>query len=108
LKRIHLGSRLRCNRTDSAHLAADSLKEVEEAGLTSPDSILNYVAKHTPPGMPPHSLTIKTNSIFRLLRNFSLHLGLVKNVRVVVIDVGVRIVTSSFAAWDVWRLWNIC
>jgi hypothetical protein len=75
------------------YLPADSLKEVEEAGLTSPDSVLDYIAKHTPPGMPPHSLTIKTNSVFRLLRNFSLDLGLVKNVRVVVIDVGVRIVT---------------
>jgi hypothetical protein len=39
------------------------LKKVEEAGLASPDSILNYVAKHTPPGMPPHSLTIKTNAL---------------------------------------------
>jgi hypothetical protein len=79
--------------TARTYLGADSLKEVEEAGMTPPDSVLDYVAKHTPPGMPPHSLTIKTNSVFRLLRNFSLDLGLVKNVRVVVIDVGVRIVT---------------
>jgi hypothetical protein len=33
----------------------------------------------------PKGSAIKTNSIFRLLRNFSLDLGLVKNVRVVVI-----------------------
>jgi hypothetical protein len=79
--------------TSKTYLAADSLKEVEESGLTPPDSVLDYVAKHTPPGMPPHSLTIKTNSVFRLLRNFSLDLGLVKNVRVVIIDVGTRIVT---------------
>jgi hypothetical protein len=79
--------------TAKTYLAADSLKEVDEAGLTPPDSVLDYVAKHTPPGMPPHSLTIKTNAVFRLLRNFSLDLGLVKNVRVVVIDVGTRIVT---------------
>ena len=79
--------------TARTYLAADSLKEVEEAGLTPPDSVLDYVARHTPPGMPPHSSTIKTNAIFRLLRNFSLDLGLVKNVRVVIIDVGIRIVT---------------
>jgi hypothetical protein len=79
--------------TAKTYLAADSLKEVEEAGLTPPDSVLDYVAKHTPPGMPPHSLTIKTNAVFRLLRNFSLDLGLVKNVRVVVVDVGTRIIT---------------
>jgi hypothetical protein len=75
------------------YLAADSLKEVEEAGLTSPDSVLDYVARHTPPGMPPHSLTIKTHTVFRLLRNFSVDLGLVKNVRIVVMDVGTRIIT---------------
>jgi hypothetical protein len=79
--------------TSRTYLAADSLKEVEDVGLTPPDSVLDYVAKHTPPGMPPHSLTVKTNSVFRLLRNFSLDLGLVKNVRVVIIDVGVRIIT---------------
>ena len=79
--------------TAKTYLAADSLKEVDEAGLTPPDSALDYVAKHTPPGMPPHSLAIKCNAVFRLLRNFSLDLGLVKNVRVVMIDVGIRIVT---------------
>ncbi|KAJ7348106.1 hypothetical protein DFH08DRAFT_699237 [Mycena albidolilacea] len=46
--------------------------------------------------MPPHLLTIKTNSVFRLLRNFSLDLGLVKNVHVVIINVGTRIVTVRF------------
>jgi hypothetical protein len=75
------------------YLAADSLKEVDEQGLTAPDSILDYVSQHTPPGLPPHSLTIKTNAIFRLLRNFSVDRGLVKNVRVVVIHVGVRLIT---------------
>jgi hypothetical protein len=83
----------RLQGTSRTYLAADSLKEVDEAGLTPPDSVLDYVAKHTPPGMPPHSLTIKTNAVFRLLRNFSIDLGLVKNVRVVIIQVGIRIIT---------------
>jgi hypothetical protein len=71
------------------YLAADSLEEVEDLGLDAPDSILDYVAKHTPPGLPPHSLTIKANAVFRLLRNFSIDRGLVKNVRVVVMHVGI-------------------
>jgi hypothetical protein len=74
------------------YLAADTLKEVEDSSLTAPDSILDDVGKHTPPGLPPHSLTIKPNAVFRLLRNFSVDWGLVKNVRVVIMDVGTRLV----------------
>ena len=62
-------------------------------GLDAPDGILDYVAKSTPSGLPPHSLTIKTNAVFRLLRNFSIDRWLVKNVRVVVIDVGKHLIT---------------
>ena len=79
--------------TSRTYLAADSLKEVDEQGLTAPDSILDYVAQHTPPGLPPQSLTIKTNAVFRLLRNLSVDRGLVKNVRVVVAQVGTRLIT---------------
>ncbi|OBZ77961.1 ATP-dependent DNA helicase pif1 [Grifola frondosa] len=75
------------------YLAADSLKEVEEAGIESPDSMLDYVARQTPPGLPPHSLTIKVNAVYRLLRNLSLDRGLVKNVRVVIVAIGSRLVT---------------
>jgi hypothetical protein len=75
------------------YLAADSLKEVDDMGLTAPDSILDYVAKHTPAGLPPHSLTVKVNGVFRLLRNFSVDRGLVKNVRVVVTHTGTRLIT---------------
>ncbi|KAF7344341.1 ATP-dependent DNA helicase [Mycena sanguinolenta] len=79
--------------TSRTYLAADSLKEVDEQGLTAPDSILDYVAQHAPPGLPPHSLTIKTNTVFRLLRNFSVDRGLVKNVRVVIVQTGIRLIT---------------
>jgi ATP-dependent DNA helicase PIF1 len=74
-------------------LAADSLKEAVESGLISDSAALDYVARRTPPGMPAHSLTIKTNAVFRLLRNFSVDQQLVKNVRVLVTDIGHRIVT---------------
>ena len=71
----------------------DSLKEVDNAGLVSPDSALDYVVRQTPPSLPSHTLTVKTGGVYRLLRNFLLDRGLVKNVRIVVIDVGTQIVT---------------
>ena len=73
--------------------AADTLKEADECGLISPDSTLDYVARQTPPGLPDHELKIKTNAVYRLLRNFSVDQQLVKNVRVVVTDVGTRLIT---------------
>ena len=83
----------RVHGTQRVYLAADSLKEVDNAGLVSPDSALDYVAWQTPPGLPSHTLTVKTGGVYQLLRNFSLDKGLVKNVRVVVIDIGTQIVT---------------
>ena len=75
------------------YLAADMIKEAEDVGLVHPESVLDYVARRTPSGFPHHTLEIKTNAIFRLLRNFSVDLGLVKNVRVVVIHAGTRLIT---------------
>jgi hypothetical protein len=53
--------------TQRVYLAADSLKEVDNAGLISPDSALDYVARQTPPGLPSHTLTVKTGGVYRLL-----------------------------------------
>lgn len=72
---------------------ADTLKEVDDVGLVPPDSVLDYVSRHPPPGFPHHKLTIKTGAVFRLMRNMSLDRGLVKNVRVVVIGLGNRLIT---------------
>lgn len=76
-----------------SYFAADSLKEVEEAGLDTPDSILDFCARHVLPGLPSHAITIKKGAVYRMLRNFSLDRGLVKNVRAVVTDIGTRLVT---------------
>ena len=46
------------------YLAADRLKEADDVGMIQPDSVLNYVAQHTPPGFAHHMLEIKTNAIF--------------------------------------------
>lgn len=76
-----------------SYLAADSLQEAEEVGLLPPQSVLNYVAAHTPPGLPQHMLNIKVNAIYRLMRNFSVDTGLVKNTRVIATNIGTRLVT---------------
>lgn len=75
------------------YIAADTLQEVANAGIVQPDGVLDYVARHSPPGMPPHTLKIKLHAVFRLLRNFSIDLGLVKNTRVVVVGMGNRLIT---------------
>jgi hypothetical protein len=58
-----------------------------------PNSVLDYVARHSPQGMPPHSLKIKLHAVFRLLRNFSIDLGSVKNTRVVIVGMGDHLIT---------------
>jgi ATP-dependent DNA helicase PIF1 len=73
---------------ERTYMAVDSLKEVNAAGLVSPDSALDYIAKQNPPGLPPHTLTIKINGIYRLIHNLSIDRGLVKNVRVIIMDIG--------------------
>jgi hypothetical protein len=73
--------------------AADTLKEADESGLISPDSALDYVAHQTPPGLPDHELKIKTNAVYCLLCNFSVDQQLVKNVCVIVTEVGTRLIT---------------
>ena len=74
-------------------IAADHIKEADDSGIISPESVLDYVARHTPPGLPDHRLKIKTNAVFRLLRNFSVDQQLVKNVRIVVTHIGMRLIT---------------
>ena len=83
----------RIHGTQWVYLAVDTLKEANNAGLISPDSALDYTAYQTPPGLPSHTLTVKVNGVFYLLQNFSLDRGLVKNVHVVVVEVGTWIVT---------------
>ena len=78
---------------EKTFIAADHIKEADDSGIISPESVLDYVAHHTPPGLPDHRLKIKTNAVFRLLCNFSVDQQLVKNVRVVVTHVGMRLIT---------------
>jgi len=61
--------------------------------MIQPDDVLNYIAQHTPPGFTHHTLEIKTNAIFQLLWNFSVDLGLIKNVRVVIVHTGTHLIT---------------
>jgi len=70
--------------------AADLLEEHAEAmevansnpdpPLPNPDTILDYVRHQCPNGMPDYNLMVKVGGVYRLLQNFSIDLGLVKNV----------------------------
>ena len=80
--------------------AADSLEEhtsiSDDSGsdiLPTPDAILDYVSKVRPHGMPDYTLLIKLGGVYRLLRNFSIDRGLVKNTRVVVTGIGQKLIT---------------
>jgi ATP-dependent DNA helicase PIF1 len=58
-----------------------------------PTALLDYIAKQTPSGCPSWALTIVQEAVYRLLRNFSVARRLVKNARVLITQVGHRIVT---------------
>lgn len=80
------------------YIAADSLQESgvdDDVDATAiPDSsVLHYVARHPPIAIPPAKLHVKVGGLYRLMRNFSIDRGLVKNTRVLVTDVGVRLIS---------------
>lgn len=83
----------RIDGISATYFAADSFREGEDVGIVPPASVLDYAARTPLPGLPPHMLTIKSNCVFRLMRNFSIDRGLVKNTRVVVTNVGCRLIT---------------
>jgi hypothetical protein len=55
--------------------------------------VLDYVGRRPPTGIPPAILQLKVGRLYRLMRNFSIDRGLVKNVRLLVTDVGMRLIT---------------
>jgi hypothetical protein len=84
--------------------AADSLEErdevvettnfdLNESPLPNPDSVLDYVRYRRPNGMPDYNLTVKVGGVYRLLRNLSIDLGLVKNARVEVVGTGSKLIS---------------
>jgi hypothetical protein len=91
--------------TSRQYHAADSLEEHTEVAettnfgldsnspLPNPDAVLDYVRYRRPNGMPDYSITAKVGGVYRLLRNFSVDMGLVKNVRVVMTGMGSKLIT---------------
>jgi len=79
------------------YLAADSIKECpegdENSNIIAPASLLDYVTRHRPIGIPPGNLLVKVGGVYRIMRNFSVDRGLVKNARVVITDVGQRLIS---------------
>ena len=62
----------RVDGVERTYHAADSLKEVDNASLVTPDSALDYVTKHPPPGFPHSKLIVKTGGVYHLMRNMSI------------------------------------
>ena len=75
------------------YFAADTIRESDESNIIPPASILDYNRKRPPRGIPPATLTIKVGMMCRIMRNFSIDRGLVKNARVIVTDIGTRLIT---------------
>ena len=79
--------------TDTIKEARDLTEHGQEPlDMQTETDFLN--AQH-PSGIPPHVLHIKTNTIVRLLRNFSQDRGLVKNVRMRVSAIGRQTITCN-------------
>jgi ATP-dependent DNA helicase PIF1 len=72
----------------------------ENSDTLDPHDMLSIFTKYTPPGCPPWALTVKEGAVYRLLRNFSISKGLVKNARVLVRKVGRHIVTVALIVQD--------
>jgi len=78
---------------DSLQERDDVLQNTNNGYLPFPDAILDYVAQRRPNGMPHKGLSIKIGGVYRLLRNFSIDRGLVKNIRVVITGIGQRLIS---------------
>ena len=61
--------------------------------LPAPDAILDYVARQQLKGMPHHRLKIKIGGVYRLLQNFSIDQGLVKNICVIITGIGQHLIS---------------
>jgi len=78
------------------YLAAVSLQETENEDNNNANHIpyaaeLDYVGRRALPGIPPAILQVKVGGLYRILHNFSLDRGLVKNARVSVTDIGINV-----------------
>jgi hypothetical protein len=67
--------------------SSDSLKEADHVAFDSPEQTPEYLAMLRHPGVPPHQLDLKINSICALQRNLSVEKGLVHNARVRVVNI---------------------
>ena len=77
---------------EKTYLAADFIKESDDQSTVPPTALLDYLSLHPPPSLPPPTLSLKTGAVCRMLRNFSVDRGLVKNARVVVSHLGAHVI----------------
>jgi ATP-dependent DNA helicase PIF1 len=82
-----------CDGEQHMYYATDTLKEAEECGFNPHD--VDYIARHTPPGLPCHNLLIKEGCIYRLMHNFSIDCGLIKNAHILITHIGQCLITGQ-------------
>jgi hypothetical protein len=75
------------------YLSCDLVKEIDSSTQQLPSSIhADYLAILTEPGVPQHKLHLKVSSLCSIMRNMCIEKGLVKNVRVRIMELHRHIV----------------
>jgi hypothetical protein len=81
-----------------SYLATDSIKESDDVDSpdrlfhVDPSNLLDFYVTQTPPGLPPHELQLHVGAICRIMRNFSIDKGLVKNSRCLITSLGTHLI----------------
>jgi hypothetical protein len=71
----------------ATYLSCDSVKEMDHSTQYLPPSVhTDYLAMLNEPGVPPHQLHLKVGSLCSIMRNLCIEKGLVKNVRVRILE----------------------
>jgi hypothetical protein len=69
------------------------LTHLTNSSTLTPQTFLTSIyTTQTPPGLPPHDLQLRVGAIRRIMRNFSIDKGLVKNTRCVITALGRHVV----------------
>ncbi|CAG8493439.1 18904_t:CDS:2, partial [Racocetra fulgida] len=70
--------------TESGRCIYNIVKENDEIINDHPTATPDYLVQLTHPGIPNHEIQLKTGAICSIMRNISIHKGLVKNACVII------------------------
>ena len=75
-----------------SYFRADFLEENEEDNLDCSHITADYLSLLDHNGVPPHVLNVRISCVCSLMRNMSMQKGLVKNARMIVVNLGNRFI----------------